>query len=375
MDFELDDDLQEVRSLAEQIFTDKATAERVRYVETEHAGHDATLWHTLAESGLIGVALPETVGGAGMGLLGLVAVLEQQGRWVAPVPLWAVVTTGAMPIADFGSDAQKKQWLSGIVEGTTVVTGAFDSALGHEAPAKAEPYEDGWRVSGALVAVTGGGVAQAVVVPVATPQGTVVAVVPTDRPGVTITPVAVTNRECSANILLEDVRVFRDDVLPADGDQIVDWVRTRARIALSALSAGVCEEAVTITAAYTSERLQFGRPLSTNQAVLLRAADAYLDAERIRLTTYKAAWLVDRGEEDAARVASLVAKWWASRGGLRAVLATQHLHGGIGADTDYPIHRYFLWGRQIAFSLGSAGAVEAELGDILDNVTPIGAPA
>jgi len=144
---------------------------------------------------------------------------------------------------------------------------------------------------------------------------------------------------------------------------------------LSALVFGVCQEAVAITAAYTSQRLQFGRPLSTNQAVALRAADAHLDAERIRLTTLKAAWHHDRGEEEEARAASLVAKWWASTGGLRAVHATQHLHGGIGADVDYPIHRYFLWGRQLAFSLGSAGAIEAELGDLLSGVTPIGAPA
>lgn len=107
------------------------------------------------------------------------------------------------------------------------------------------------------------------------------------------------------------------------------------------------------------------RPVSTNQGVAIRAADAYLDTQNIRLTTYRAASLLDEGREDDAARAALVAKWWVGRGGLRVVLATQHLHGGIGADVDYPIHRYFLWGRQLAFSLGSAAAVEAELGDLL----------
>lgn len=113
--------------------------------------------------------------------------------------------------------------------------------------------------------------------------------------------------------------------------------------------------------------------LSTNQAVVVRAADAYLDTRAIGLTAQRAAWLIDTGQDDAADSAALVAKWWASRAGLRVVHATQHLHGGIGADIDYPIHRYHLWGRQIAFSLGTAGSVAAELGALPPSAPPIGA--
>ncbi|BCQ07831.1 hypothetical protein JMUB5695_01254 [Mycobacterium heckeshornense] len=84
--------------------------------------------------------------------------------------------------------------------------------------------------------------------------------------------------------------------------------------------------------------------------------------------------MIDTGQEDAARTAALVAKWWASGAGLRVVHATQHLYGGIAADVDYPMHRYFLWGRQIAFSLGSAAAVAADFGALLPSAPPIGAP-
>lgn len=138
---------------------------------------------------------------------------------------------------------------------------------------------------------------------------------------------------------------------------------------------GVCGQALKTTAEYTSQRIQFDRPLSTNQAVAVRAADAYLDTEAIRLTTRRAAWLLDAGREQEAESAVLVATWWASRGGLRVVHATQHLHGGIGADVDYPIHRYFLWGRQLCFTLGGADATAAELGDVLGSAPRIGAPA
>ena len=375
MEFTFNADLSDVRDLAGEIFADRAELALVRRAEAA-GGFDADLWRTLAEADLIGLSLREEDGGSGLGLLGLVALLEQQGRRVAPVPLWAVVTQAAWPIAEYGSTAQKERLLPGILDGSTVVTGSFDLDHGGRPLLTAVPDGNGgWLVSGELTAVTAGPAAAAFVVPVATPAGTLAAVVPADRAGVTVTPLLATNRESSGVVAFDRVSLSAADLLQGDGDSVVDRVRTRARVALAALAVGVCQEAVAITAAYTSERTQFGRPLSTNQAVALRAADAHLDTERIRLTAYKAAWHADRGEEDEARAASLVAKWWACTGGLRAVHATQHLHGGIGADVDYPIHRYFLWGRQLAFTLGSAGAVEAELGDLLDHVTPIGAPA
>ncbi len=209
--------------------------------------------------------------------------------------------------------------------------------------------------------------------PFATAEGTRVAVLPAER--LAVSAVAATDKITAGSVDLAGVRVEDADLLLGDGDTIVTRTRTRARIALAALAVGVGAEAVAITAAYTSQRVQFGRPLSTNQAVALRAADAHLDTERIRLTAYKAAWHLDRDEEAEATVGALLAKWWTATGGLRAVHATQHLHGGIGADLDYPIHRYFLWGRQLAFTLGTPGAVEAELGDLLPYATPIGAPA
>jgi alkylation response protein AidB-like acyl-CoA dehydrogenase len=376
MDFDLTEDHTEVRDLAAQILGDLAQVERVVDVERHHGGFDARLWEVLASAGLIGIAVPEDRGGAGLGMGGLVAVLQQQGRHVAPVPLWSVVAGAALPLAEFGSAAQVERWLGPIVEGETIVTGAFDAAPGQVARLTGLRVEGGLRVSGELPQVPAAPVAAAVVVPVAVEDGGLrVAVVPLDRAGVTVVPVAATSNESAGAVTFEDVVLTEDDLLPADGAAVVAWTRRRLRIALAAVALGVCEEDLRITAAYTSERVQFGRPLSTNQAVAVRAADAYLDTEAIRLTTLKAAWLLDDGDEEAAESASLVAKWWASVGGLRVVLAGQHLHGGIGADIDYPIHRYFLWGRQVAFSLGSGDAIAAELGDVLPTAPRIGAPA
>jgi alkylation response protein AidB-like acyl-CoA dehydrogenase len=376
MQFELDEDLVAVRDLTEKIFGDRTDVERLRAVEATEGGHDRELWRVLADAGVLGIPLPEEAGGAGMGMLGLITLLEQQGRRVAPIPLWAALATAALPLARFGAREQAERWLPEFVDGSVVLTGAFDPPTGGGVTVTAEEDGGSLRLNGHLASVPGAGVAAAVVVPVGLPSGEVaVVVVPTGRPGVTVEPLSVTSRESNAAVTLEGVVVSADEVLPGDGAEIVRWTRRRARVALSAVQLGVCAEALQMTARYTSERVQFGRPLSTNQAVAVRAADAYLDTESIRLTTQRAAWLLDLGQEEEAEAASLVAKWWASRGGLRVVHATQHLHGGIGADIDYPIHRYFLWGRQVAFTLGSADAVSAELGDALERGGDIGAPA
>ncbi|OYD67717.1 acyl-CoA dehydrogenase family protein [Rhodococcus sp. OK302] len=372
MEFEFDDNLSAVRDLGESIFSAKSTVDRLREVE-KSGGFDAELWKVLADSDLLGIALPEEAGGAGLGMLGLAAVLEQQGRRVAQVPLWSVVATAALPIAEFGSPEQKASWLPGLLDGSVIVAGAFETGHGADLPVRAEASGDGWTLYGTVESVAAADVAVALVVPVGMPGGgTSVMIVPAER--LVRTTLNVTNHESNSAVSFDGAVVTAADVLPGDGTAIFDWTLRRARVALAALAVGVCEEALAMTAKYTSERIQFGRPISTNQAVSVRAADAYLDTESIRLTAQRAAWLMDTGAEGEAEAAALVAKWWASRGGLRVVHATQHLHGGIGADIDYPIHRYFLWGRQIAFSLGSAGAVGMELANVLEKGASIGAP-
>lgn len=384
MDFDIDDDLQAVRDLADKIFADRARLERVVHVERQLAGFDADLWRLLAESGLLGIGLDARHGGAGLGMSGLTVLLEQQGRRVAAVPLWAVAAGGLLPLAEFGTDEQRDRLLPGVLAGTTLLVGAFETGHGDPAPMSAQRADGGFVLTGALPAVPAAARADFLLVPARLDGGALVVVlVAAGTPGLTITPIDMTDHQSAAAVDLDGVVVAAREVVAGDderpdgvaGADCLAWTVRRLRIALAALAVGVCEQALEITAAYTSQRLQFGRPLSTNQAVAVRAADAYLDTEAIRVCTQRAAWLVDEGREDEAEVASLVAKWWASRGGLRVVHATQHLHGGIGADVDYPIHRYFLWGRQIAYTLGSADALTAELGDRLPTAPPIGAPA
>lgn len=344
MDFSLSEAAEAVRDLAERMFGDRATVERVRQVEGGTDRVDRELWAELQRAGLLGVLVPEEAGGAGLGVVELCLLLEQQGRRVAPVPLlWHALAAGAL--VRFGT----------LPEGdvVTVALAEWGDADPRRTSVRVTP--DG-RLEGSKPVVPAAHVASRILVPAATGSGeVVVAVVDPQGPGVDLVRGEATTREVVSELVLTGA--------PAEvlgGAEVLDWLVPRALLGVCALQVGVAEEALRLTAEYTSQREQFGRPLSTNQGVALRAADAYIDVEAMRVTTLLAAWRLDRDGQAPTEVE--VAKWWASEGGNRVVHATQHLHGGMGADVDYPIHRYFLWGKSLENTLGGSSAWLARLG-------------
>ena len=371
MDFAFNEEQQAVAEAVEGVFGGMITPDRVQQVESSEDRIDRELWAALAKADLLGLALPERFGGGGYGMVELALVLEGQGRVVAPVPLWATLALGALPIAEFGSEDLQSSLLPGVASGDTVLTAALtdvagDIAMGGEGrPSVTGSHGAGGLVlSGTAFAVPAAHLAARVLVPVAVDGGVVVAVIDPHAAGVTIERAVTTNREIHPHLHLDGVAVADDQLLaggdPARGAEVVNWMLLRAWTGLCALQVGVTEAAVEQTASYLSTREQFGRPLSTFQGTMLRAADAAIDTESIRVTMWQAAWRLDNGME--ADLAVSVANGFASEAGQRAVFATQHLHGGMGADISYPIHRYFLWGKQIELMLGPPSAQLACLG-------------
>jgi alkylation response protein AidB-like acyl-CoA dehydrogenase len=147
------------------------------------------------------------------------------------------------------------------------------------------------------------------------------------------------------------------------GAEALRWLAERALVGLCAVQVGVADRALRMTAEYTSGRRQFGRPVGSFQAVHQRAGDAFIDVQAIRLTLLQALHKLARGEDAEDTVA--VAKYWASAGGNRVTYAAQHLHGGIGIDLDYPLHRYYLWARQISMTLGAATHQLVRIGEAI----------
>ena len=292
MDFHLTDEQAAVQESARAVFSGGGT------------------WRNLANANLLGIALPEDVGGSGLGLLELALILVEQGAVTAPLPVWTTVIA-AMAIDEFNLD---RSLLNGVVAGDVVL-----SLVDGDAP-----------------------------VPYAVQSAALLAGRQLVDPG-DATPVETTDGQPAA------LTEFSEAMDP--------WVRERALVALAALQVGVCESALRQTAAYVTEREQFGRPIGTFQAVAHRAADAYNDVQAMRMTMLAAAWKLDAGLDATADVH--VAKWWAAEGGHRVVHAAQHLHGGIGADIEYPIHRHFLWGKQLAVMLGGGSEQLAALAEVV----------
>ncbi len=369
MNFDLSDEQNVVRDLAKQIFEGHASVERVKDIERNHDGHDVALWSELAKANLLGLCLPEDVGGSGFGLVELCLLLEQQGRRVAPVPVLATVVLGALPIAEFGTAEQRSAWLPGVIAGDVLLSGALSEIGADDAlrpSVTATRTNAGWTLKGFKPSVPAAQFAQRVLVPARQDDGRIgVFLVDPKVPEIEVQPVQATSRQPYAHLAI-DTEVGHDDRLgggEADGDQQLQFMLERALVGLCALQLGVCSAAIEQTAAYTNSRIQFAKPLSTFQGVAHQAADAFILTEPMRVTLLQAAWRLMHGLSSRQEV--LIAKYWASEGGQKVVHLCQHLHGGMGSDIDYPIHRYFLWGVQIETTLGAGSAQLARLGELI----------
>jgi alkylation response protein AidB-like acyl-CoA dehydrogenase len=365
MDFSFSEEQEAVRDLARQILGERFTHERLKEFEAGTELVDRDTWAELAKANLLGIAMPENVGGSGLGLIEVYLLLEQIGRTAAPLPVLPTIVMGALPIAEFGSPEQRAQHLPAVVAGDLILSAALVE-FGAD-PARpttaARPDGGGWRLDGVKICVPAGLSADRILVPARTGEDTVgVFLVDPEGAGVTRERQDTTSGQPEARLELAGAP---GELLgaPEDGTAIVEWIVERATVGLCALAIGVCEEALRMTAEYTKTREQFDRPIATFQAVGQRAADSYIDTEAIRLTAWQAAWRLSTGLPAAHEVA--IAKFWAAEGGQRVVHAAVHLHGGIGVDKDYPLHRYFLLAKQIELTLGGTTPQLLKLGAML----------
>jgi hypothetical protein len=357
MDFAFTEEQEALRELARKILTDRLTHERLKEVEKGPDWFDRTAWAALATASLLGVALPVDVGGSGLGLVELCLLLEEVGRAVAPVPVWPSLVLGGLPLAEYGTPAQRARWLPGVAGGETILTAALveTDADDPAAPATVAVRDaGGWRLSGAKTCVPAAHLAARVLLPARTEGGVGVFLLDPRAAGTELERQVTTAGAPQFRLALDGARVSDEDVVgdPAGGAAIVEWLVDRARAGLCAMQAGVAARALEMTAQYTSTREQFDKPIATFQAVAQRAADAYIDVEAMRWTTWQAISRLAAGHPAAEETA--IAKFWAADGGHRVTYAAQHLHGGIGLDLDYPVHRYYLWAKEIELTLGSA---------------------
>jgi 3-oxocholest-4-en-26-oyl-CoA dehydrogenase beta subunit len=350
MDFSTTEAADDLGGLTRTITESVCTAEHQRELDGLETRFDRNLWAKLIEADVLSAAMPESLGGGGFGVLEQVAVLVALGRQLSAVPYLESVVLGAGAVAKFGSESLQQEWATPAINGEKIIAVALDGEMG-EGPVQAAATGDGFKLTGSRTLVAYGPVADAFLVPAETDSGTRIFLVAKDDAGVTVTPLDTTGHGSVAQLELQGVDCAR--VVGGDlGDAVLTWLTTHGTLGRSAYQLGVLERALELTAQYAREREQFDRPIGSFQAVSSRLADGYIDVKSLRLTLTQAAWRLS--EDSPADVDVSTAAFWAADAGHRVAHTTVHVHGGVGIDTDHPVHRYFLAAKQTEFAIGSA---------------------
>lgn len=361
MDFTPSEAQQAIQELCRDILSDLVTDPSLVALEEDGGGMHGEAWEQLGASELLSVALPEAAGGAGVDWLAIGSLLVEVGRAVAPIPALDTLAVAGPLIGALASESQQAAMLEGVGAGAVIAVAAEEpGSRDPRHPTSRLVFEgQGLRLDGEKTAVAFAAQATRFVVPAVLDGRVRLAVVPAAASGVQLEAQQGTNGIPMGRVRFEGVRLEADDLLVDDPDAaslLVDCMR----LGQVAVLTGVAERALELSAEYCRTRKQFGQPIGTFQAVSQRLADAYIHVESMRATLWQAAWRM--GEGRSARREIGIARYIAAEGAHFVVCAAQHVHGGMGFDRDYPLHRYFLWCKQHEFALGGSQAMLAELG-------------
>lgn len=355
MDFNLDEAQRDLRGLAADLLAREASQERLEGFEKGGAAYDAGTWKALAQAGLLGATLPEEVGGAGLGPVELTVVLREIGAAVAPVPAYASLALAALPVARHGT-AEQKALLAPLAEGGTVLTGAYrEVGPAGGVAATARPDGGGHVLDGVKTFVPYAAEAARVLVPARVEGGGIgVFLVEPSAAGVALSPHPSATSEPLSRIELNGVRVGPEALLGGRADGAAwDTLRRSAVAGAVALSSGVIDGALKITTEYVKTREQFERALAQFQAVTMQIGDVYIAKRALDVAVWAGAWRFAEGAPDVDEVLTIAA-YNAADPVVKALYTCQHLHGGIGLDVTYPLHRYFAWAKHVGHLLGGA---------------------
>jgi hypothetical protein len=347
LNFDLDEPQREIAHLASEVLgreTDPANA-----------------WKALGRAGLLTLAVPEDLGGAGLGVLETALVLTEVGRVAAELPALETLALGVLPIARAGTGGQRRELLGAVTDGAVLTAGIHEpsASLATAPHTVAVAVADGWIVTGTLLGVRSAAEAYRVLVPVSLDAGARVLIVDPTAPGVTVTPTRSSAGLPEATVRLDQVRVGPDSLLGGSeraGGALEELYRC-AVVGACALGDGLVAGALGLTADHLRTREQFGRPLAAFQAVAQQVADVYLASRTLHLAGRAAAWRLE--PDDVA-----VAGYWLAERALPALHTCQHLHGGLGMDVSYPLHRYYAQTRDLTRFVGGVHGAEQRLADL-----------
>jgi alkylation response protein AidB-like acyl-CoA dehydrogenase len=340
---------QELLKNAARDFLEKECPETlVREMEEDEKGYSPDLWKKMAEQGWQGLLIPEEYGGAGFGYLDLIILIEEFGRALVPGPFLSTQVGGVLPILEGGTEQQKSYALPKIAAGETIWTLAYTepSARFDTEGVALEVKEDGndLVLNGTKLFVRDANVADYMTVVGRRPgtkgdDGIELVIVDAKTAGITQTQLKTIAADKQAEVKFENVRVPKASIIPG-GAATLKKVQRKATVLECAYLVGLAQMDFDISVQYAKDRIQFGRPIGSFQAIQHKAADMVTDVDGSRFITYRAAWSVDQDESDADLNVNM-AKAWVSEATRRVVAHGQQIHGGIGFTKDYKVQLYF----------------------------------
>jgi alkylation response protein AidB-like acyl-CoA dehydrogenase len=364
MDFAFSSDQQLLKNAARSFLDEQAKPATVRLLWDDPRGESETLWKDMAQLGWLGLSLPESAGGSGLGMVETAIVLEELGRAALPTPYWPTVLAGAA-IERAGNDAQKNRWLPAIATGDARATIAFlDADLDWSPDATTTRAEraaegpgragDGWRLSGVKRWVPWAHVANVMLVPARTPEGVTVFLVDPNAAGLTLAPAQGMDLGTRwTHVTLENVRVTEMLGVPGRAAPILETMLRRGAVGAAAEMLGAARRCLDMAVGYAKVREQFGQPIGSFQAIRHKCSEMLLEVENSHSAVYYAAWALDAGADDAELAAS-VAKAYVGDATRKVCSEAIQVHGGIGFTWEYDLHLYFKRAKALEAMYGDA---------------------
>jgi 3-oxo-4-pregnene-20-carboxyl-CoA dehydrogenase alpha subunit len=323
--------------------------------------YDRALWKELAQAGLLGLAVPGSLGGEGLGVAETAVLLTEAGRAAAGVPLLATLAMGVLPVVRWGSPGQQQPLLAGVAAGDALLTAAIREPSEPMPSVPATALREGsgaGTVSGVKIGVPYAAAANWILVPACLGSGgTAIAVVAASAPGVALCRTPSSAAAPEYTVRLDAAPVAH---ILGGSDAVADLYRLTAAGACC-LADGALATALALTTEHIRSRQQFGRPLATFQAVAQQIADVAIASRTLHLATLSACWRLDTGREAGRDID--VAAYWLAAEAPTAMRACHHLHGGTGMDVSYPLHRYSALVKDLVSLIGGADYRLGLLGD------------
>ncbi len=341
MDLGLSEEQELLKNSAREFLEKECPEEHVRAMEEDEKGYSPELWKKMGDLGWHGLMVPEDLGGAGFSFLDLCVLVEETGRALLPGPFIPNQVSAAILLAA-ASDEQKKKYLPKLADGSAIFTYAYTEPSGRwdreGVQLKSTKSGDNYVLNGTKLFVPDANVADYILVAADfDANGGRVFIVPRSAAQITVLKTIASDKQ--AEVVLNNVTVAAADSFAVSINAGTE-IRNKATSLECAYLVGLSQRDFEISVNYAKERVQFGRPIGSFQAIQHKAADMVTDVDGMRFIMYKAAWATSEGEESASMDVAM-AKAWCSDASRRVVAHGQQIHGGIGFTKDYVIQLFF----------------------------------